>query len=310
MATVEVSWPYAHGIVPGDTFIVDINSDDGGTNNHQLAGGSFMAITVPTTKKIRYNTRAPGSIAEFDATSTEDRIQGNVYLRPDSFFVHRPYDGGVQLGTGGPQHGAQAIRQSKKYIRYQSGKGCMYTTGALFAPSYDLLTVTSNGLTQGSTITVTTDDVDHNLQVGAKVRLIGISTSGYDGTYTIASITNERTFTVLATIALGGTTAEFTDQPQVSLYQWNGATVRSGIFDDQNGIYWEYDGQTTNAVQRTATRQLAGVVTVTPNSNTVAGTGTRFREQVKAGDRIVIRGMTHVVSSVASNTFNVCYSRL
>ena len=178
----------------------------------------------------------------------------------------------------------------------------MYTTGALFAPSYDLLTVTANGLAQGSTITVTTDDVDHNLQVGAEIRLIGIATSGYDGTYTIASITNERTFTVLATIALGGTTAEFTDQPQVSLYQWNGATVRSGIFDDQNGIYWEYDGQTTNAVQRTATRQLAGVVTVTPNSNTVAGTGTRFREQVKAGDRIVIRGMTHVVSSVASNT--------
>ena len=37
-------------------------------------------------------------------------------MRPDSFFIHRPYDGGVQLGTGGPQHGAQAIRQSKKYI--------------------------------------------------------------------------------------------------------------------------------------------------------------------------------------------------
>ena len=178
----------------------------------------------------------------------------------------------------------------------------MYTTGALFAPSYDLLTVSADGLTQGSTITVTTDDVDHNLQVGARVRLIGIATSGYDGIYTIASIVNERTFTVLATIALGGTTAEFTDQPQVSLYEWNGATVRSGIFDDQNGIYWEYDGQQTNAVQRTATRQLAGVVTVSPNSNTVAGTGTRFREQVKAGDRVVIRGMTHVVSSVASNT--------
>ena len=27
LATIEVSWPYAHGIVPGDTFIVDINSD-------------------------------------------------------------------------------------------------------------------------------------------------------------------------------------------------------------------------------------------------------------------------------------------
>ena len=80
--------------------------------------------------------------------------------------------------------------------------------------AHDLLTVSADGLTQGSTITVTTDDVDHNLQVGARVRLIGIATSGYDGIYTIASIVNERTFTVLATIALGGTTAEFTDQPR------------------------------------------------------------------------------------------------
>ena len=105
LATIEVSWPYAHGIVPGDTFIVDVNSDDGSTNNHNLAAGSFIAITVPTTKKIRYNTRSPGNIKEFVAgTSTEDKIQGNVYMRPDSFFIHRPYDGGVQLGTGGPQH--------------------------------------------------------------------------------------------------------------------------------------------------------------------------------------------------------------
>ena len=294
LATIQVDFTTPHGLVPGNAFLIVIQSDDG-ANNHILASGPFLATAIPSATRLQYQVRSPGAI-------TDSGWQGFVYARPDSFFIHRPFDGGVQLGTGGPSHGAQAIRQSKKYIRYQSGKGCMYTTGALFAPSYDLLTVTANGLAQGSTITVTTDDVDHNLQVGAEIRLIGIATSGYDGTYTIASITNERTFTVLATIALGGTTAEFTDQPQVSLYQWNGATVRSGIFDDQNGIYWEYDGQTTNAVQRTATRQLAGVVTVTPNSNTVAGTGTRFREQVKAGDRIVIRGMTHVVSSVASNT--------
>ena len=294
LATIQVDFTTPHGLVPGNAFLIVIQSDDG-ANNHILASGPFLATAIPSSTRLQYQVRSPGAI-------TDSGWQGFVYARPDSFFIHRPFDGGVQLGTGGPSHGAQAIRQSKKYIRYQSGKGCMYTTGALFAPSYDLLTVTADGLAQGSTITVTTDDVDHNLQVGAKIRLIGIATSGYDGTYTIASITNERTFTVLATIALGGTTAEFTDQPQVSLYQWNGATVRSGIFDDQNGIYWEYDGQTTNAVQRTATRQLAGVVTVTPNSNTVAGTGTRFREQVKAGDRIVIRGMTHVISSVASNT--------
>ena len=130
LATLNVSFPNAHGLVPGDTFIVSITSDDAGSNNHALAGGSFFATEVPTSNTLRYQARTTGAI-----DISVSPVSGIVYPRPDSFFVHRPYDGGVQLGTGGPQHGAQAIRQSKKYIRYQSGKGIMYTTGALFAPS-------------------------------------------------------------------------------------------------------------------------------------------------------------------------------
>ena len=64
----------------------------------------------------------------------------------------------------------------------------------------------------------------------------------------------------------------------------------------------EYDGTQFSAVQRTATLQLAGVVDVDVDPNTVTGTGTRFREQLKAGDRIVLKGMTHVVTQVDSNT--------
>ena len=45
----------------------------------------------------------------------------------------------------------------------------MYTSGSLFAPSYDLRDVTSDGINIGSTITVVTDNVDHSLQVGAEV---------------------------------------------------------------------------------------------------------------------------------------------
>ena len=294
LATIEITFANAHGIVPGATFIVDVESDDGGTNNHALAAGAFIATSVPTTNTLRYQARAPGTIT----TAAGDTIIGAVYLRPDSFFIHRPYDGGVQLGTGGPQHGAQAIRQSKKYIRYQSGKGIMYTTGALFAPSYDIATITSNGTAVGSTITVTLDDNDHGMQVGGRVRIIGVTTPGYNGNYTVTQIVNERTFKALSTRRLGSTEAEIGFAAQVSVVGWHGATVRSGIFDDQNGIYWEYDGVNIQVAQRTSTKQIAGTVAVTPDSNLITGTGTRFRDQLTAGDRVVIRGMTHMVSHV------------
>ena len=301
LSTIEVTWPYAHGIVPGDTFVVDVNSD-AGSNNHKLAAGSFIAINVPTSKKIRYNTRAPGAVQEFDGTSTEDRIQGNVYLRPDSFFIHRPYDGGVQLGTGGPQHGAQAIRQSKKYIRYQSGKGIMYTTGALFAPSYDVRSITADGTGIGAILTIVTDDNDHGAQVGGKVRLIGVETAGYNGEYTVTQIVDERTLRCLSTRRLGSQNAVLGFAAQMTVVGWHGATVRSGIFDDQNGIYWEFDGTNISVAQRTSTKQIAGTAQVTPDSNLIIGTNSRFRDQLKAGDRIVIKGMTHVVANVDSQT--------
>ena len=301
LSTIEITWPYAHGIVPGDTFVVDVNSD-AGSNNHKLAAGSFIAISVPTSKKIRYNTRAPGAVQEFDGSSTEDRIQGNVYLRPDSFFIHRPYDGGVQLGTGGPQHGAQAIRQSKKYIRYQSGKGIMYTTGALFAPSYDVRTVTADGTGIGAILTIVTDDNDHGAQVGGKVRLIGVESAGYNGEYTVTQIIDERTLKCLSTRRLGTQNAVLGFAAQLTVVGWHGATVRSGIFDDQNGIYWEFDGSNISVAQRTSTKQIAGTAQVTVDSNLMIGNNTRFRDQLKAGDRIVIKGMTHVVANVDSQT--------
>ena len=295
LATVDVSFTSAHGLVPGDSFIITVGSDDG-SNNHTLLEGPFFATQVPTSTSLRYQCRAPGAI-----TDTND-ITATIYPRPDAFFIHRPYDGGVQLGTGGPQHGAQAIRQSKKYIRYQSGKGIMYTTGALFAPSYDLLTVTADGTTTGSFINVTTDDVDHGLQVGGYIKLIGIETPGYNGEYSVASITSERTFRVIATTGLGSTTPVLSPRAQVSLLNWHGATVRSGTFDDQNGIFQEYDGTNFNSVQRTATLQLAGTININVDSNLCSGTGTRFRDQLKAGDVVVIKGMTHVVSLVENDT--------
>jgi hypothetical protein len=74
------------------------------------------------------------------------------------------------------------------------------------------------------------------------------------------------------------------------------------LFDDQNGLFWENNGVTVNAVQRTSTFQTAGLVNVSVGSNLVTGDGTcRFQDQLNVGDVVVIRGMTHSVASIINN---------
>ena len=291
IATIEVTFLSAHGFVPGDSLTVQIGSSG---SNAQLAAGSYYVEQVPTATTLRYTARAPGIIA--------NTLTGVIYSRPDSYFVHRPYDGGVQLGTGGPAHGATAIRMSKKYIRYQSGKGVMYNTGALFAPSYDLSTITANGTTVGSTITIATDDTDHGCQIGAQIQITGVITSGYNNIYTVTRIVDERTLTVSAITTLGSTTPRLGSPCVMSIRGWHGATVRSGTFDDQNGMFWQYDGMRMALVKRSSTNNLAGTINLQANNNSVTGSNTRFTQQLAVGDRIVIKGMSHVISTITSDT--------
>ena len=296
IASIEVTFGTAHGFVPGSTITTSISS--AGTNA-QLAAGPFFVESVPSPTAIRYTARAAGTI--------DNTLIGQVYGRPDSFFIHRPFDGGVQLGTAGPSHCATAIRMSKKYIRYQSGKGVMYNTGALFAPSYDLRSVSASGTAVGSVITITLDDTDHGCQVGGVITISGVASSGYNGTYSVATITNERTLTFIADKVLETASPTIGSPCQMSVKNWHGSTVRSGIFDDQNGMFYQYDGLRMAVVRRSSTFQVAGTISINANSNLVTGANTRFTEQLAAGDRIVIRGMTHVVSQITNNTsMTVC----
>jgi len=291
ISVIQVDFISAHGFLPGATITTQITSL--GTNA-QLAAGAYFVEQVPSLTSLRYTARATGAIA--------NTLTGVLYARPDGFFLHRPFDGGVQLGTGGSAHGAAAIRMSKKYIRYQSGKGVMYNTGALFAPSYDLRSLTATGTSIGSTITVATDDTDHGCQVGAIINIGGVTTTGYNGIYSVVDIIDERTFSIIANQILASTTAVLGSPCVMSVRQWHGSTVRAGIFDDQNGMFYQYDGRTLAVVRRSSTFQVAGVIAVAANSNSVTGTNTRFTQQLSAGDRIVVRGMSHIVTQIINDT--------
>ena len=289
-SVITLNFTNPHGLIPGTT----IHSIVASGTQAALASGPFVITSTPSLTSLTYTARG-GAVVVSPASVT-------LYAFSNSTILHRPQDGGVILSTKTPTYGATVVRQSKKYFRYQSGKGFLWSTGTLFKPNYDIRSVSASGTTIGSTITVTTDDIDHGLQVGAVIRIAGVLTSGYNGQYTVASITSDYQFTVTATSALGSTSTTLGITSKIYVVSWDGAAVRAGLFDDQNGLFWEFDGQTLSVVKRSATAQISGTLSVTQNSNAVTGTNTRFTSQIKAGDRIVIRGMTHHVVQVVSDT--------
>jgi hypothetical protein len=289
-STITVTTTYAHGLVPGTPILVVLAS--GG--NLTFAEGSFFILSVPTTNTFTYQAKT-GAIVTSPVVQT-------INVRSNAAFLPRPFDGGVIMGPGSPTRGAAAVRQTKKYFRYQSGKGLLFTSGTMLKPTFDVTAISADGTAPNSNITVSVD-VEHGLNPGAEVDLSGVTTSGYNDTgYVVTSITSDLSFVVQAQNTLGSATPVLGQQPRINISRWQGSSIRAGMFDDQNGLFWECDGQSVNVVQRSSTAQLAGLVSVGVGSNLVTGDGTcRFEDQLNAGDVVVIRGMTHSVTSVLDN---------
>lgn len=293
-STITATAAYAHGLTPGTPILANIASAGA---NGQYATGAFTVLSIPSPTTFTYQARSGAAVT--------GSVVGVVYVRPSAFFIHRAADGGVNLGTGTPHAGASAARQSKKYFRYQSGKGMMWTSGTLLGSNMDLVSLSAAGTGVGNTITVTTDQ-RHQLQVGANILLQGIETTGYNGYYLVQSIISEQTFTVNSQSVLGNVSSIiYTSQnpgPKVATKSWVGGSVRAGMMDDQNGLFWENTGVTLNVVQRSATQQVSGYVSVEVSTNLVTGDQSRFTQDFKTGDKIILRGMVHTVTSVIDDS--------
>ena len=292
---ITVTCSANHGLVPGAPLVGIVTSSGTG---HEYLTGNFFAEQVPSPTTFKFTARVGGAVSNTG-------IVMDMYTRSDAFVIHRPFDGGVTLGNFVSSHGASISRQTKKYMRYQSGKGVLWTSGVSLNPVLNLDQISANGTAIGSTITISTE-LDHGLQVGSVVTISGVVTTGYNGTYGINTIINENTFTVVGGEVLESATAVITNIPRVTVQSWHGASVRVGPFDDQNGLFWEYDGNELAVVKRASTFQLSGFVNVTSGSQAVTGTSCRFTQQLKVGDRIVIRGMTYMVGSITDdNTMTI-----
>jgi hypothetical protein len=290
-SAVTVTFAQPHGLMLGNEIAVTGIT----TSGANPPNGSFFVSTVTSPTVIVYYY--------FAATISGTLSFGSaaVYSRPQGSVVHRPFDGGVLFSNGAGSPNQMTARQTRRYFRYQSGKGIQASSGTILKPNFQIDSLTSSG----TTVTVQTKE-RHGLQPGAVIVVSGAVEGAYNGTFTIsaAQILSATRFQYTAGSTPSASPASGTYS--VAINTWYGSTNRLGIFDQQNGMFWEYDGQALYAVRRSSTYQVAGRVSVTNGSATVTQTDanfpTTFSKQLTPGDNIVLRGQTYRVTAIASDT--------
>jgi plastocyanin len=346
--------------------------------------------------------------------STNYYIESKVYPRPDGAFLHRPFDGGVEINAGTSPN-SSIVRQTRKYFRYQSGKGIQCSLAINFNPSrlaksivstgntsipsenysvninpsgagsYNLSgndrdgklfgqngdvtvmkgdelsfvvnatghpvwikstktvgtansitsDITNNGTQSGSivwdtssvtpgtyyyncenhdtmsgniivesagittTIAKVSTEYPHGLTRENIVTIRGSDDSTYNGTFNVQSITDfdfSYYLTKTPNESIPNGVLEY------NIDSWTNSNVRCGLYDYQNGMFFEYDGNELWCVRRSSVQQLPGKGAIEKNGNVLTGTDTNFTGQLVDGDYIVIRGGSYRIAKVVSRT--------
>ena len=349
-----------------------------------------------------------------EIAATNYYIETKINTRPDGAFLHRPFDGGVEIDAGTSPN-SSIVRQTRKYFRYQSGKGIQCSVAINFNPSrlvnsmtaatnsvlptqeytvnvnnngvqtYNIsgqdrdgrvlgeneqITVTkgdtlllvvnasghnlyvkttqstgtgnavttgitNNGTAQGTitwnttsvspgtyyyncqnhasmfgeivveatpaatTIVTGTTKYPHGLTRQSSVKIKGSTDSSFNGTFPIKGFT-EFTFSYYLSSPPNTTVPDGVISYNID--GWANSAVRCGLFDYQNGMFYEYDGQDLYTVRRSSVQQITGTVNVVQGSNILTGTDTNFSGQLAVGGRVVIRGGSYKITHLPDKT--------
>jgi hypothetical protein len=283
LITVQTTVP--HGLALGN----EIAMSGVLTSGTNAPNGSFFVASILSSTRFRYyaNNIPTGNLSG-----------GSLFVRPQAQFLHRPFDGGIIFSANASSNNQQAIRQTRRYFRYQSGKGLQVSSGTVLKPNLAIESLTA----AGNLVTVQTKE-QHNIQPGTTVKIFGANEAQYNGLFPVVTITGYNTFTYeTATPPPARASGDY----YAVVENWFGCSNRLGLFDSQNGVFFEFDGQELYAVKRSSTFQVSGRVTVTQGSNTVTQTNaafpTNFSNQLDPGDFIVIRGQSYRIETIGSDT--------
>jgi hypothetical protein len=282
-----------HGLALGNEIAITGLS----TTGSNPPNGSYYVIAVVNSSTFKYY--AP-------SVPTGVISGGNVYVRPQGTFLHRPFDGGIIFSANASSNNQQAIRQTRKYFRYQSGKGMQVSSGTVLKPNLSVESLQYSTLTQ--LVTVQTKE-QHNIQPGTTLKIFGANEPQYNGTFSVVTVTGYNTFTYTPAtpppVTAPATVGKASGFYYAVVDNWYGCTNRLGMFDSQNGMFFEYDGQELYAVKRSSTYQLSGKISVTSGKNTItqsnAAFPTSFTNQLEPGDFVVIRGQSYRVETIGSD---------
>ena len=150
-----------------------------------------------------------------------------------------------------------------------------------------------------TTIATATTKYPHGLTRTSNVTIKGCSDNTYNGTFPVKAF-SEFTFSFYLPSVPNSSIPDGVISYNID--NWANSAVRCGLFDYQNGMFYEFDGQQLYTVRRSSVQQLSGTVNVEKGSNILTGSDTNFSGQLTVGQHVVIRGGSYNITYLASKT--------
>ena len=267
---------------------------------HRLSAGLFITTSGSTNTSL--DTIGTKILNVTVSPEQDNPSQNKFYL--DDFYnsSYSLYEGRTyRFDQSDATNGGHPLRFSEEEdgTHNPSGTGTEYTTG---------VTKVGTPGSAGAYTEITVADGAPTLYVYCEVHSgMGFTTPTivdpsnnqsnlWNGSHEILSVIDDFSFTV----QLDGTPSDNNAFGVIEYYVngWENSSLRCGLYDDQNGIFFEYDGNELYCARRSSIRQISGYANVEFRSSAVTGVDTKFASQLTVGDYVVIKGQSHRISRI------------